>query len=443
MHVSEAARLLGANYCGQDRIFMGCSIDSRTLPRGALFVALRGQHRDGHDFVNVAAQKGAAAAMVEHADVFSGLPVIEVGDCHYALRKLAGVWRNRFNYPLVAITGSNGKTTVKELLASIFKEQGPTHATQGNLNNELGVPLTLLGLDQEHRWAVLEMGANHPDEIRRLTYIARPTIGVITRCAPAHLEGFGSIEGVAKAKGELFESMTENGVAIINADDPYANLWERLVGSRRKITFGLGNPADVSADYRLMSSRGEFMLKTPIGCKYTQLNLPGRHNILNALAAAAAAIAAGCGLDVIVKGLMSAGGVDGRLRIKYAQSGARIIDDTYNANSDSLAAALEVLADYQEPRWLVLGEMGELGDAGPKLHDQAGMLARKLGVTRIFATGNLCRYTVNAFGSGGNYYSNAEELLTAVRMELTEEATVLVKGSRYMRMERVADGLLV
>ncbi|MBT8421131.1 MAG: UDP-N-acetylmuramoyl-tripeptide--D-alanyl-D-alanine ligase [Gammaproteobacteria bacterium] len=292
MRVSEAARLLGADYTGPDNVFQGCGIDSRTLLPGAMFVALPGQ-RDGHDFVALAAAGGAAAAMVERNQNHELLPVIKVQSCYRALGQLAEIWRARFNRPVIAITGSNGKTTVKELLAAILRNQGPTHATWGNLNNELGVPLTLLGLGQEHHWAVVEMGANHPDEIARLTRIAHPTVGVITRCAPAHLEGFGNIEGVARAKGELLENLDDTGIAVINADDPYVDLWHELAGNRRRITFGLDKPADVSADYQLMSDRVKLVLKTPIGHQCAQMTLLGRHNVLNALAATAAAIAVG------------------------------------------------------------------------------------------------------------------------------------------------------
>ncbi|VFN03429.1 MAG: UDP-N-acetylmuramoyl-tripeptide--D-alanyl-D-alanine ligase [Candidatus Kentron sp. G] len=448
MRVSEAAWLLDADYSGADGVFQGCGIDSRALSAGSMFVALPGQHRDGHDFVNLAAAGGAAAAMVERSDDYGSLPVIKVRNCHHALSRLSGIWRGRFERPLIAITGSNGKTTVKDLLAAILGSQGPTHATRGNLNNELGVPLTLLGLGRGHRWAVVEMGANHSNEIARLSRIARPTVGVITRCAPAHLEGFGSIRGVARAKGELLENLGDTGIAIINADDPYADFWRELAGKRRRISFGLDKPADVSADYRLMSDRVTLTLKTPIGCQRTQIALAGRHNVLNALAATAAAIAVGCSLEVIAAGLMSASSANGRLQIKYAPSGARIIDDTYNANPDSLAAALKVLADYGEPRWLILGDMGELGEQGPQLHEQAGALARKLGITHLFATGTLCRHAVKSFGSGGYHYIGHDELLRAVRAKLAGEAsargiTLLVKGSRYMRMERIADGLLI
>nr|VFK52310.1 MAG: UDP-N-acetylmuramoyl-tripeptide--D-alanyl-D-alanine ligase [Candidatus Kentron sp. TUN]VFK52738.1 MAG: UDP-N-acetylmuramoyl-tripeptide--D-alanyl-D-alanine ligase [Candidatus Kentron sp. TUN] len=442
MHISEAAWLLGADYSGPDGVFQGCGIDSRVLPTGALFVALPGQHRDGHDFVNFSADQGAAAAMVERSGVHYPLPTIDVDDCHHALGQLASIWRKRFRCQLVAVTGSNGKTTVKELLAAILGKLGPTHATQGNLNNDLGVPLTLLGLSRRHRWAVVEMGANHPNEITALARIARPTIGVITQCAPAHLEGFGDIGSVAKAKGELLAGLGRTGIAIINADDPYADLWRNLAGDRRLMTFGLDNPADVSADYQLELDRVKLTLKTPFGHQDAQIALPGRHNVLNALAATAAAIAAGCSLEIIAKGLMSAGKINGRLQVKYAQNGSRIIDDTYNANPGSLMAALKVLANYGDPRWLILGDMGELGDEGPELHEQVGIVARESGVTRLFAMGTLSRYTVNAFGSGGYHYTDSASLLSAMRTELPQETTVLVKGSRHMQMEKVVNELL-
>nr|VFJ88370.1 MAG: UDP-N-acetylmuramoyl-tripeptide--D-alanyl-D-alanine ligase [Candidatus Kentron sp. LFY] len=442
MHVSEAARLLKANHSGPDTIFQGCGIDSRVLPKEALFIALPGHHRDGHDFVNFAADQGAAAAIVERNGRHYPLPTINVSDCHHALEQLASIWRKQFTCSLVAVTGSNGKTTVKELLAAIFRKLGPTHATRGNLNNELGVPLTLLELSRKHRWAVVEMGANHPNEISKLTCIARPTIGVITQCAPAHLEGFGNIESVAKAKGELLTGLDRTGIAIINADDSHADLWRKLAGSRRLMTFGLDNPADISADYQLEQDRVRLTLKTPFGCQDTQIALPGRHNVLNALAATAAAVMAGCPLEVVAKGLMSASCVTSRLQIKYAQNGVRIIDDSYNANPGSLAAALKVLGNYPEFRWLILGDMGELGNEGPRLHKRAGIMAKESGVTRLFATGILSRYAVSAFGSGGSHYADSADLLSALHAELTKGTTVLVKGSRHMRMEQVVNGLL-
>nr|VFK58378.1 MAG: UDP-N-acetylmuramoyl-tripeptide--D-alanyl-D-alanine ligase [Candidatus Kentron sp. TC] len=442
MHVSEAARLLETSYSGPDGVFQGCGIDSRVLLKGTLFIALPGHHRDGHDFVDLAADRGAAAAMIERNGVHHSLPTINVGDCRYALGRLAAIWRKRFIGSLVAITGSNGKTTVKEFLAAIFAKLGATHATRGNLNNDLGVPLTLLGLSGAHDWAVVEMGANHPNEIMELTRMASPSIGVITQCAPAHLAGFGNIEGVAKAKGELLAGLDEAGIGVINADDPFVDLWRSLNGNRCLVTFGLDNSADISADYQLESNRVRLKLKTPFGHQDTQIALPGRHNVLNALAATAAAVAAGCPLEVIAEGLMSVGSIDGRLQIKYAKNGGRVIDDSYNANPASLVSALKVLADYEDPRWLILGDMGELGDEAIGLHEHAGLMARKLGVMRLFATGALCRHAVDAFGYGGNHYVNSMDLLGAVCAEFSKETTVLVKGSRHMRMERVVGALL-
>jgi UDP-N-acetylmuramoyl-tripeptide--D-alanyl-D-alanine ligase len=341
----------------------------------------------------------------------------------------------------VGVTGSNGKTTVKEMLALILGRQGPVLVTQGNLNNDIGLPLTLMALGAEHQHGVVEMGANHPGEIARLAHIAVPQVGVITQCAPAHLEGFGSVEGVARAKGELFQGLPENGTAVINADDAHAGLWHELAGSRRRLTFGLDRDADVTGSWTFEGRGYDVRLRTPNGEASLRLPLLGRHNVLNALAAAAAALALGLSLDPVVAGLERMRPVAGRLQPKRGPLGSRIVDDTYNANPGSLAAALSALEGIDGRRWLAFGDMAELGADAAEFHRQAGDMARGAGVERLYALGPLSRLTVDAFGVGGYHFAGHEALTSTIREGLGPDVTILVKGSRSMHMERVVQAL--
>ncbi len=440
MRLSEAAKALAVSWSGQDVSFSGCDTDSRALSPGALFAALRGERFDGHDFVEQAQARGAAAALVERP-IDPALPSLIVPDTRQALGRLAAAWRRRFQLPVAAVTGSNGKTTVKEMLASILSGQGAVLATQGNLNNDIGLPLTLFRLGAEHRFAVLEMGANHVGEIAGLAAVAAPTVGVITQCAPAHLEGFGSVDAVARAKGELFEGLDASGTAVINADDDYADYWRGLAGSRRQLTFGLKAGADVSAVCELGPERSRLDLRTPAGNALVHLALPGRHNVMNALAAAAVTIALDLPLDLIKAGLERMQPVGGRLQIRAGSGGGRIIDDTYNANPASLAAGLRVLRGFEGRRWLALGDMAELGEAAAAYHRDVAQLAREAGVERIYATGTLSRTAVEAFGPEGRHFDSQAALIEALRADLAGAVTVLVKGSRSSRMERVVMAL--
>ena len=441
MRLGEAAAALGLRTVGGDVAFHGIGTDSRTVSPGALFVAVRGPTFDGHDFIGDAARRGAAAALVERVPSAS-IPFISVRDSVRALGELAAVWRNRFpDLLLVGITGSNGKTTVKEMVAAIFRTLGPVSATRGNLNNEIGVPLTLCDLGAEHRAAVIELGANHSGEIATLTTFARPFVGIVTQCAPAHLEGFGSIEGVARAKGELFEHLAEDATAVINADDPYAGLWREMAGHRRRISFGVGADADVRVRAVPGAGCSRVSLRTPSGDMEVDLSLPGAHNALNASAAAAAAISAGVGLDAIRDGLATVRPVKGRLEFKRGPRGAKIIDDTYNANPASLQAGLGVLGAKPSPRWLVLGDMAELGPEGAVLHAGAGRSARRHGVERLLALGELAAEAALAFGDGATHFQDCAALVERLRDELPDGATVLVKGSRSMTMERVVEAI--
>ena len=457
MRLGEAAAALGARAAGGDVVFRGISTDSRTTPRDALFVAVRGPSFDGHDFVAGAVRRGAAAVLVERAPRET-VPFILVRDSVRSFGRLAAAWRRRFHDLLpIAVTGSNGKTTVKEMIAAIFRTMGPVSATRGNLNNEIGVPLTLCDLDAAHRIAVVELGANHRGEIAALTTLVRPAVGVVTQCAPAHLEGFGSIEGVARAKGELFEHLPEDATAVVNAGDRYAALWRALAGRRRCISFGAGADADVRV--RAASGAGgnptggnppggnppggnPIVLDTPAGTLEVDLPLPGTHNALNAAAAAAAATAADADPAAIRDGLAAVRPVKGRLESRRGPRNTEIIDDTYNANPVSLRAGLGVLGAKPAPRWLVLGDMGELGAGGAALHAGAGRDAKRHGVERLLVTGELSREAARAFGEGAACFEDCATLVDRLRDELPAGATVLVKGSRSMAMERVVEALV-
>jgi len=442
MTLTEAASTIDARLTGADAAFAGCSTDSRTLAAGELFIALQGPHFDGHEFVAQAQAQGAAAVMLGR-QVGSDLPGLLVGDTRRAMGELAGAWRRRFDLPVIGITGSNGKTTVKEMLAAILGRAGEVLATRGNLNNDIGVPLTLFRLQAEHRYAVVEMGANRPGEIGQLAQMAQPTIGVVTLCAPAHLEGFGTVANVAREKGALLAGLAADGTAIINIDEEHAGLWRDLAGGRKILTFGMTAQADVHAVGIVMHelSGSDFTLHAPDGEAGVSLALPGRHNIQNALAAAAAASAAGLPARQIADGLSAMQPVPGRLQVSRTASGATVIDDTYNANPGSLQAALKVLAMADGARWLVLGDMGELGAFAEQAHADAGRQARAAGVNRLFAIGPMSRYACEAFGGAALHFGGLDELLRALQADIGAETTILVKGSRMMQMDRIAGAL--
>ncbi len=440
MHLAEAAELLDARQSGADVLFRGVSTDTRTLVDGNLFVALEGPNFDGHDYLEQARRGGAAAAVAgRRMDV--SLPLIEVNNTLEALGRLASGWRSRFAIPLVAVTGSNGKTTTREMLAAILERCGETLATRGNLNNAIGLPLTLSLLSPRHRFAVVELGASHPGEIASLTGIAQPSIAIINNAGPAHLEGFGSLEGVARAKGELFEEIAADGVCILNADDDFTALWRTLAGQRQLISFGLDNPADITADWKGDISGSDIELQTPVGRVALRLRLPGRHNVMNALAATAAATALAVSLDDIAQGLASVEPVRGRWQVQAGIKGTQIIDDTYNANPGSLHAALKLLSQEDAESWLVLGDMGELGGEETRLHREVGDQARRLGIGRLFTLGQLAQQAARTFGDAAEVYENVEDLTRRLRALAQPGVRILVKGSRAMHMERVVAAL--
>ena len=440
MRLHEAAEALGARWAGKDVMLQGVSTDTRTLQPGQLFVALRGPHFDGHDYLGEAKAKGAAACMVERP--VANCPALIVSDTRRALGKLARAWRRRFAIPLLAVTGSNGKTTVKEMLASILAQQGDTLATRGNLNNDIGLPLTLFGLDARHTSAVVEMGANHAGEIAYLTDLAEPTVAIITNAASAHLEGFGSLEGVARAKGEIFQGLGVNGTAIINADDRFAPLWRQLAKNNNQLNFGLQQSADVSARWQAGDRGSEMQVTTPGGEFQCELALLGEHNVMNALAAITAAQAVGLPLKIIKQGLECMQPVPGRLQLKPGINGSRIIDDTYNANPESLTAAIQVLAGFAGKRILVLGDMGELGEDALTLHAEAGRIAKANGIDALYTVGAMAKAAAQAFEQGAQHFDDQASAIAALQPELTPNVTVLLKGSRLSHMERVVNALL-
>jgi UDP-N-acetylmuramoyl-tripeptide--D-alanyl-D-alanine ligase len=434
--LSQFAAACHGRLIGTDREFRELAIDSRKLGAGDLFAALRGEHADGHSFVAAAAAAGAAATLTQ----------IVVPNVELALASAARAARAQFTGPLIGVAGSNGKTTVKEMLAGILAQLGPCLATRGNLNNHLGVPMTLLRLDSSHRSAVIEMGANRRGDVEQLVQIARPGIGLITNAGAEHLQGFGSLEGAARAEGEMVSGLAASGTAVINGDDAYASLW-RASTAARVCTFGLRQEADFRAE-ELRFEVGvqgfctRFRLRSEAGSVPVTLALAGRHNVLNALAAAAAAVNAGADLSQVASGLGQMQPVRGRLQLKRTRHGAWLIDDSYNANPSSARAGLEVLSDLAGQRWLVLGDMAELGELAADSHREIGELARSLGIERLYAFGSLAALAADAFGAGAERFSDAAELSRALDAALSAEVRVLIKGSRVNRLERVVEALL-
>jgi UDP-N-acetylmuramoyl-tripeptide--D-alanyl-D-alanine ligase len=453
MRLTEGAKVLGAKLVGADAKFTAVSTDTRTLKAGNLFVALRGERYDGHGFLAAAADAGAAAAMVDTsfpAQAPGRLPLIVVDDTRLGLGRLAAHWRSRFTLPLVALTGSSGKTTVKEMLAAILRHasraadgatQDQVLATRGNLNNDIGLPLMLLELAPAHRYAVIEMGMNHAGEIRYLAELANPDIALVTNAGRAHIEFLGSEEAIARAKGELFESLRPGATAIFNADDRFAPLWRELTKGRLCLEFSLEHPAAVTATYKLRELESDIVLRHSSREASVRLSAPGVHNVRNALAAAAAAAALGIPLSVIAEGLERFSGIKGRLQRKRGRNGAMLIDDTYNANPESVRAAITVLAQAPGRKVFVFGDMGELGHDAPRLHAEIGALAKEAQLDRMLALGENSAQAAKAFGTNARHFTRIEDLLRDLENTLAPDATVLVKGSRFMKMERVVNAL--
>ena len=442
--LSQVAAAVGGALIGSDVPLQGVSTDTRAVAAGQLFVALKGERFDAHDFLADAAKAAAALLVSDAAKVPAGVSAVVVDDTRLALGQLAAAWRAQFAIPVIAVTGSNGKTTTKEMVACILHAAfgDAVLATRGNLNNDIGLPLTLLGLNATHQAAVIEMGMNHPGEIDYLTRLGKPTVALVNNAQRAHLEGMGDLDEVAREKGAIFNGLGEAGVAVVNADDAYADFWRKLAGQRPVRTFGIDRPADVQATVHQHGLEITLDLTTPEGTAQIALRIPGRHNARNAVAAAAACLAAGIPLAAVVAGLAAFDGVKGRLQRRVGKAGADILDDTYNANPDSVKAGIDVLATTIGKKLLVLGDMGEIGEASGQYHDEIGGYAKSQGVDRLFALGEATKAAVRNFGDGARHYCHVDKLIAAVDKELGPETTVLVKGSRFMKMERVADALV-
>lgn len=442
MRFGEIAKVTGGILHGADGEALTFSTDTRQLAAGDFFIALSGENFDANTFVGAAAARGAAGALVTRADASVSLPQIVVEDTRLALGQLALAWRRQFDPVRVAITGSSGKTTTKEMTAAIFALAGPTLATLGNKNNEIGVPLTLLRLRPEHRYGVFELGANHRGEIAYTSGLVQPRAALINNIGYAHLEGFGSRQGIAEAKGEIFSGLVPDGIAIINRDDDYADYHLELNRDRRVITFGERMPADVRAANARRLAGGAWGFDLHLGGEVlpVRLQVLGRHNIANALAAASLAMACGLGSDIIRQGLEAARAAPGRLELHRAGERA-VIDDTYNANPASMKAALDMLADCDGCRVAILGGMGELGEGAPDLHEDVGRHARDRGIDQLIAVGQFHEHTLNGFG-GGVGFADQDALFAALTDLIPPGATVLVKGSRSARMERVVQQLI-
>tara|TARA_R110002049_G_scaffold95007_6_gene233566 strand:- start:451 stop:1815 length:1365 start_codon:yes stop_codon:yes gene_type:complete len=443
MMLSELREPLAAQLLGEDRSITGVSTDSRTVKAGDLFVALHGEHFDGHDYLQQVQTGGATAALVS-APVSVSLSQLQVADTQRALGRLGALNRQQFSGPLVAITGSSGKTTVKNMVQAVLAQRGETLATEGNFNNEIGVPLTLLRLRPEHQFAVIEMGAAKAGDIDWLCELARPTVALLLNAMPAHLQGFGSVEGVAAAKGEIYDRLGATDTAIINADQPWAKQWRKRAAAATVLDFGMQNPAAISA--RGVQSRGvdgvSFTVSTPVGDMVMRLLLPGVHNVANALAAVAVGLACDISLTEIRDGLESLQPVSGRLRSLRSLQGAVIVDDCYNANPGSVRAAIDLLASCSGRRTLVLGAMRELGENSEALHLEMGAYARDAGIDQLWGVGPELQGCVATFGAGGRYFESRAAILNALDDQFGEVDTVLIKGSRSAGMEQVLHALL-
>ncbi len=445
--LSRAAGWLDARQIGADVVIENVGSDTRSLRPGQLFVALTGPRFDGHDFAAEAEARGAAALLVSR-ELETRLPQLLVPDTRLALGRLAAAWRTTLPGRVVAVTGSNGKTTTKEMIAAILAEDGSVAATRGNLNNDIGLPLTLLAA-REQDYLVLEMGANHPGEIAGLSAIARPDLVLITNAGRAHLEGFGSLEGVARAKGEVIGGLSPNGTFVLNADDPHAPLWQELAAGRELLSFGRAAAADVRLDAVQQplglngnGFRSRYLIHTPRGPLDLQLSLAGEHNMLNALAAVAVAETLGVAHASIHSALAALQPVAGRMQPRPGHAGSVLIDDSYNANPESVGAALAVLAGLRGRRWLVLGDLGELGTDAPALHGEIGRRAKRAGLERLWTVGPLSQEAAAGFGTGGRHFSDRATLVADLHGALGKDDVVLVKGSRSAAMELVVEALV-
>lgn len=446
MKFSEIAKIIQASRQGQDGDFIQLVIDSRQVKPGDCFIAIKGERLDGHQFIEQAIQQGARAIVASRGpmnDLERTACFLQVEDTIIALGQFASAWRDRCAISMIGITGSCGKTTVKGMIESICQNVGKTLATEGNYNNHIGLPLTLLRLDNTYRYAVIEMGASAKGEIAYLGSIAKPTVTLITNVAPAHLQGFGSIEGIAKAKGEIYEILPKEGIAVLNQNEVYCDYWRTKIGERKTITFGLSSQSMVwASDIIFHPMQVTFNLHIGESSRQIKINVPGKHMVVNALASAAAAYAVGITIEKIVSGLESFKGVPGRLSRYIGLKGASIIDDTYNANPGSMNAALEVLANCTGQTIFVMGDMAELGENGADYHAKVGKYAREKGISQLLAVGKWSEQAVTAFGKGAIWYPSQEALIKALKDQITAESIILVKGSRSSRMEGITKAII-
>jgi len=447
MLLSEIAAHVNGDLSGKDVEISAVSIDTRTLTKGDLYIAIIGQVFDGHVFMDKSEQAGASAVLVEK-EVNTKLPQIRVKDTHKALAELAAAWKNQANVKSIAVTGSNGKTTVKEMIAAILEINASVLFTKGNLNNDIGVPLTLLKLNQQHQYAVIEMGANHAGEIEYSAHYTQPDVAVISNVGAAHIEGFGSLEGIARAKGEIIQSLSSEGVAILNRDDEFYTLWLEIAEDRKVVSFGLNKAAEIRAEEIISGLvNSEFLTRfklitTTSGELEIQLKLAGQHNVSNALAAAASCMQMGIGLQQIKQGLENLKPVTGRLQPLVGEQGSLIIDDTYNANPSSVKAALEVLLQCEGEPWVVLGALGEMGIDSLKIHKELGELIKSKNVVRLLTIGSDAESTSNMFGRGATFFSSQQALITTLKQEIKGNESILIKGSRAQKMENVVAALV-
>lgn len=445
MNLAQIAHQLGCQEKVLPIPIAGVSIDTRQLLPGCLYVALKGEHFDGHDFMVQAIEAGASAVLCERLDasIDRGLQLL-VPDTLKALAAMAYFHRECLDCPVIAVTGSNGKTSVKEMIYSILPK--PASATQGNFNNHIGAPLSVLQLNATHRYAVFELGANHLGEIAYTAAIVRPQVALITNIAPAHIEGFGSIEGVARAKGEIYESLSDLGTAVINDDDVFAHFWDKIIASKRVLRFSLKKPASLTVGDLRYNPMGcaSFSLMFPEGhTADISLQVPGEHSVYNAMAAAASCFALGISIANIEKGLNAFSGVAGRMAYRAGKNGSLVIDDTYNANLSSVLAAIAVLAKRPKLTILVLGDMGELGSYTQAHHEEIGRTAQEQGIDLVMTCGQQSAATSRAFGSHGKHYANHDELVQNLLTTLDKDTTVLVKGSRSAKMEKIVHRILL
>ncbi|MCB2428138.1 UDP-N-acetylmuramoyl-tripeptide--D-alanyl-D-alanine ligase [Methylophaga pinxianii] len=443
IRLRDIAEQLNAELHGTDALMTGSKIDSRKIEQGDLFIALPGKNTDGHDYIEQARLAGACGALVNR-HIPDELPQIVVADVVKAYGQIARFCREKSQARIVAVTGSNGKTTLKEMIASILGQCGRVLATAGNLNNELGVPLTLTRLNENYDFAVIEMGANHAGEIANLVAMAEPDVAVINNVGAAHLEGFGSLQGVAEAKGEIFSGLKAEGMGVINMDMPYLDTWKHILGARQYKSFGLQQPADITAlDLQLSVTGSHFMVRLDGVCHFISLPLPGIHNVSNALAAIAVCSALDIAPEPIVKGLAAIKSVPHRLQLRQAVNNSLVLDDTYNANPGSFSQALQTLMQFPGAHWLVLGDFGELGPESATIHQQLGRDARAAGVQKLFTVGQQSQLAAVAFGDNAKHFNDKSQLEAELKNTLNKDVACLIKGSRFMKLDLLADALSI